>query len=148
VRILGHRHTAIVVENLDKSIEFYVALGFEQRRRDFEEGEFISHLIGIENIVLESAKLALPDGYVIELIQHVSHLPPDRAEVPVGYHPPKFGLDHLGLTVDNLDDVIAKIVSMGGRLITTPKWTNPGLPSIHAYVSDPENNLIHLSQNA
>jgi catechol 2,3-dioxygenase-like lactoylglutathione lyase family enzyme len=148
VRVLSHRHTAIIVADLDRMIDFYVALGFEQRRRDHEEGEFISHLLGLENLVLESVKLALPDGYVIELIKHISHDPPPRPEAAEGHHPPRYGLDHIGVTVDDIEAVVEKAQALGGRLISSPKWTNPGLPSIHAYVTDPENNLIHIAQNA
>lgn len=129
-------------------IAFYVGLGFTLKRRDLEQGEFISHLTGLSNMVMETAKVALPDGYVLELIMHVSHPLPDKAMPPEGYHPPLQGLDHCGFTVDDINEVIAKVVSLGGKVVTTPKWTNPGLPSIHAYVNDPEGNLIHLSQNA
>lgn len=147
MRVLGHRHTAIVVQDIDEMIVFYEALGFVQRRRDREDGEFISHLIGLENMVLESVKLALPDGYVVELIRHISHIAPARPQAPEGYHPAALGLDHLGFTVDDIEAVIAMVVQLGGRVISSPKWTNPGLPSIHAYVLDPEQNLIHLAQN-
>lgn len=147
MRILGHRHTAIIVANLDRMIAFYESLGFVTRRRDLESGEFISHLLGLPDIELESVKLALADGYVLELIMHVTHPPPDRPNAPDGFHPATLGLDHVGFTVDDIDAVVAHVVSAGGRVVSTPKWTNPGLPSIHAYVLDPEDNIIHLSQN-
>jgi len=148
MRVLGHRHTAIIVENLDQMIRFYVSLGFQEKRRDLEQGDFISHLIALENAVLESAKLALPDGYVIELTKYLSHPPlavPESS--PNGARQYYYGYDHLGFTVDDIDDVIQHILLLGGRLVSEPKWTNPGLPSIHAYVTDPEGHLIHLAQN-
>lgn len=146
--ITSHRHTAIIVEDLDSMIEFYTKLGFQQKRRDMETGEFISHLIALENAVLESVKLSLPDGYVIELTKYISHpalvKPKSSSKNKRDYY---HGYDHIGFTVDNIETFVELVVSLGGALISTPKWTNPGLPSIHAYVTDPENNLLHIAQN-
>lgn len=146
--ILSHRHMAIIVEDLDRMAKFYVALGFKETRRDLEQGEFVSHLIGLENAILETAKLALPDGYVIEVIKYLSHPPLTKPQSTTDtdrkYY---FGYDHVGFTVDNIDEVIKAVLSLGGSLISAPQWTNPGKPSIHAYVADPEGHVIHLAQN-
>lgn len=149
MKIIAHRHTAIIVDDIDRMTRFYVALGFRETRRDLEQGEFISHLVALENTVLETVKLALLDGYVIELIKYVSHSPLKRTVPPLNasgsYH---YGYDHIGFTVDDINAVIDQVQSLGGALVSSPQYTNPGLPSIHAYVTDPENNIIHLAQNA
>ena len=148
MRILGHRHTGIIVNNLEDMASFYVALGFKQTRRDLEQGDFVSHLIGLENSKLETIKLALENGYIIELMKYISHEPSTRPnEDKFGAPKYFFGYDHIGFTVDNIDEVIERILSLGGDLVSLPMSTNPGLPSIHAYVRDPEENIIHLAQN-
>ncbi len=148
MKILDHRHTGIIVNNLEEMASFYVALGFKQTRRDLEQGDFVSHLIGLENSTLETIKLALENGYIIELMKYISHEPSTRFNDDK-FGGPKyfFGYDHLGFTVDNIDEVITRVLSLGGELVSSPKSTNPGLPSIHAYVKDPEKNIIHLAQN-
>jgi len=149
MRIVAHRHTAIIVENLDLMAKFYIALGFKETRRDFEQGDFVSHLIALENAALETVKISLPDGYVIELTKYISHPPvANPHSSPTGEHQYYYGYDHIGFTVDDIGTVIELIQSLGGSVISLPKWTNPGLPSIHAYVTDPEGNVIHLAQNA
>ncbi len=50
MKILGHRHTGIIVHNFDKMLDFYIGLGLELRRRDFEEGQFVGHLLNAESI--------------------------------------------------------------------------------------------------
>lgn len=146
--VIAHRHTAIIVEDINLIARFYIALGFIEKRRDYEQGEFISHLIALENAVLETVKLSLADGYVIELIKYISHPPLDKSQSSLnGSRQYYYGYDHVGFTVDDIDLVIEQVLSLGGGLISPPKWTNPGLPSIHAYVTDPEKNLIHLAQN-
>lgn len=148
MKILGHRHTGIIVSNLEEMASFYVALGFKQTRRDHEQGAFVSHLIGLENSILETIKLALENGYIIELMKYISHEPSTRSNEDKFVGPKYyFGYDHIGFTVDNIDEVIARVLSLGGELVSSPMSTNPGLPSIHSYVRDPEKNIIHLAQN-
>jgi catechol 2,3-dioxygenase-like lactoylglutathione lyase family enzyme len=147
MQILGHRHSALIVEDLDRIVKFYSVLGFKETRRDLEEGEFISHMIGVKNAKLDCAKIALPNGYTLELIKYINPVPAKRERILDTEKRYKFGLDHLGFTVDNIEEVLKVIVQQGGRIISLPKLTNPGLPSIHAYVEDPEGNLIHMAEN-
>ncbi len=142
--ILGHRHSALVVQNMESVLSFYTKLGFELERRDLEQGDFISHLIDRPQVRLESAKLRLEDGYRLELIQFLEPSPNpasrDSQMVKLGFH-------HLAFTVSNIEEAIAVVLANGGAQISTPRVTDPGLPSIHAYVSDCERNLIHLAEN-
>ena len=73
------RHTGIVVRDLEKSVEFYCALGFVEDDRATEEGEFIDAVVGLKNTKLEWVKLKAPDGYLLELLQYHSH--PERKEI-------------------------------------------------------------------
>ncbi len=144
MKITGHRHTAIVVEDMDLVLGFYMKLGFQFERRDQEEGEFISHLIGHPKTRLESAKLRLNDGYRIELIKFIEpKSPAAQSQIDMA----RKGLHHLAFTVSNIRETITLVVANGGKQISTPMSTNPGLPSTHAYVLDCERNIIHLAEN-
>ena len=59
MKILEHRHTGLLVDDLDRMIEFYVGLGLVLKQRDLESGHFIDGLLNTESIVLETAKLIL-----------------------------------------------------------------------------------------
>ena len=50
MKIISHRHTGLIVNDLDKMLDFYLGLGFELRRRDIEEGSFVNNLVGEKNI--------------------------------------------------------------------------------------------------
>jgi catechol 2,3-dioxygenase-like lactoylglutathione lyase family enzyme len=147
MEILNHRHSAIIVNDLNEMVNFYVALGFRETRRDIETGEFISHMIDVPQAHLLCAKIALKNGYTVELIKYINPVANPKILPTSSASRYSHGLDHLGFTVDNIDEVVKFIVASGGRLISSPMLTNPGLPSRHAYVEDPEGNLIHLAEN-
>ena len=147
MQILSHRHSAIIVEDLDRMVSFYSAFGFKETRRDMETGSFISHMIGVKGAHLECSKIALQNGYTLELIRYIYPAPVRRDPVLENEKRYKLGIDHLGFTVDDIEEAVNFIVKNGGKMVSSPQLTNPGLPSIHAYVEDPEGNLIHLAQN-
>ena len=73
------RHTGVVVRDLEKSTEFYCALGFVEDNQAIEEGDFIDTVVGLQNVKLEWVKLKAPDGYLLELLQYHSH--PEQKEI-------------------------------------------------------------------
>lgn len=63
--IIGYRHTELVVSNLEKSIKFYVRLGFEVWRQQLERESYIEGVTGMKGVSLEWAKLKGVDGALI-----------------------------------------------------------------------------------
>jgi hypothetical protein len=61
MKILSLRHVGIIVDEFDKMLNFYIGLGLELRRRDYENVPFIEHLLNLKGIRLETAKLILQD---------------------------------------------------------------------------------------
>ena len=70
--ILNTRHVGIVVSNLNKSLEFYISLGFSINSRQIERGPVISQIVGIEEVEVETVKLATDTGVSIELLNHLN----------------------------------------------------------------------------
>ena len=69
------RHVGFVVKDLEESLLFYQGiLGLELYKRFTEEGEFIDSLTGIKDVKLEWAKVIIPNGGLIELLQYHSLL--------------------------------------------------------------------------
>ena len=67
------RHTGIVVNDLEKMAVFYRQLGFIEVSREIESGQFIEKVVNIPKVELEWIKMRSPDGYLIELLQYLSH---------------------------------------------------------------------------
>ena len=78
--ILNTRHVGLVVEDLEKSIKFYEALGLTVWKRQIESGSFISTVVGIDNVEIETAKLKVSDQSIIELLEYKSHKTKKTAE--------------------------------------------------------------------
>jgi len=91
-------HVALWVSDVDRAIEFYEALGLE-RTWSFE-------MDGVENIYLgdEHGELQLKHD-------------PDRT-TPIA--PGRADVDHVALTVDDLDATVEQAVEAGGTVVTDP----------------------------
>ena len=158
MKILGHRHTGIIVNDLDKMLEFYMGLGLALRRRDFEEGPFIDGLLGTDNISLETAKLMLEDEGVpmkyrfqLELMKiknkNVETKKVMRDPTKFDFFGISVGILDIAFTVDDIDSVLRFIVKHGGNLIGEPLMTVAGFPALHCYARDPEGNVLHIAEN-
>lgn len=158
MRILGHRHTGIIVLDLDRMLEFYVGLGLTVRRRDYETGAFIDGLLGTTNVELETAKLMLDDPSIefrfrfqLELMRIVR---PSGAAFQEATTPERFdflskpaGVLDIAFTVDDIRKVLMFIVANGGKAIGEPLAAFTGFPALHCYALDPEGNVLHLAEN-
>ena len=134
------RHTGIVVRNLEKTANFYRALGFVDDNRAIEEGEFIDQVTGLKNTKLEWLKLKAPDGYVLELLQYHSH--PESTEI-TQQKSNKLGCSHIAFSVDNIDKICEKIKQLGGCIVNPPALTNDKKIKV-AYCHDLEGVLMEI----
>lgn len=73
MKILGQFHTGFVVQNLEKSLSFYVdILKFNIERGPLVlSGEWISDVVGENNVSMKQAHVGTGDGHSIELIQYI-----------------------------------------------------------------------------
>tara|TARA_B100000929_G_C15408905_1_gene387223 strand:- start:281 stop:712 length:432 start_codon:yes stop_codon:yes gene_type:complete len=134
------RHTGIVVRDLEKSTEFYCALGFVKDNQAIEEGNFIDTVVGLQNTKLEWVKLKAPDGYLLELLQYHSH--PESTEI-TQQKSNKLGCSHMAFSVDNIDRICEKIEQLGGFVINPPALTNDKKIKV-AYCHDLEGVLMEI----
>jgi lactoylglutathione lyase len=117
-------HTCLRVRDVDASLRFYRALGFEERGR--------LNFASAYNVYL-----GLPDdGDRLELTVNVGREEP--YELGDGYN-------HLALTVDDVDAVLARLAELGVQPEKPPY--HPGdrddLPRI-AFVADPDGYRVEL----
>jgi catechol 2,3-dioxygenase-like lactoylglutathione lyase family enzyme len=134
------RHTGVVVRDLEKSTEFYCALGFVEDNHAIEEGDFIDTVVGLQNAKLEWVKLKAPDGYLLELLQYHSH--PEQKEI-AKQKSNQLGCSHLAFSVDDIDFICEKIEEIGGSIVNLPALTNDKKVKV-AYCYDNEGNLMEI----
>ena len=115
--IIKTRHTGLVVKNLSASIVFYEGLGLTVWKREIEKGDFISQVVGLKDAEIETAKLKVGDGSILELLEYKSH--PTN---PPGFIYPsnKHGCSHIAFTVQDVEQISSKIVSLGGSIVNRP----------------------------
>jgi lactoylglutathione lyase len=120
-------HVAIRVKDFDRSLEFYVGkLGFSEMFRLDRDGR------------LWIIYLRVTDDQYLELFSDATG---DRAPATEGV-----GLNHLCLTVDDIDAVIDQLAATGIPL-TRPKKMAIDRNN-QAWIEDPDGNRIELMQMA
>lgn len=159
MKILGHRHTGIIVSDFEKMLAFYSGMGLELKRRDIEKGPFIDGLLGAKNIVIETAKLVLENEnlpvnlkFQLELMKVINSGNSETENKTKSLKRFNFlqqstGVLDIAFTVDDVKAVIEYIISKGGDVIGEPLQSVAGFPALHCYARDPEGNVIHLAQN-
>ena len=95
------RHTGIVVEDIEASIEFYRKyFSFEIQRDMVESGEYIDSFCSMKNVEVRTVKMASESESMIELLSFISH-PEEKRERQINH----IGCSHIALTVKNLDEL-------------------------------------------
>jgi catechol 2,3-dioxygenase-like lactoylglutathione lyase family enzyme len=155
MKILGHRHIGIIVNDFEGMLKFYVGMGLVLRRRDLEQGAFVDGLLGTKDILLETGKLVLEDknnpiGYnfqleLMKINNKIEYIKNDLIAFDIFQR--SSGILDLAFTVDDINAVRSFITLNGGDLIGEPLKVVSGFPALHCYARDPEGNVLHLAQN-
>ena len=135
------RHHGIVVSDLEKMLAFYRdTLGFTVAARMNESGTFIDELLGLQNVSVETVKLAPPEGEAqIELLKfhsHLSHSIKNRELFTLGP-------THVALRVVSLDSIFSVLRESGSDFIGKPSLAPSGKAKV-VFARDPEGNLLEL----
>ena len=115
-------HTCYRIGDIDRSVEFYEALGFEERRRMPIREEAINVFMGLPG-----------DGDRLELTYNHGV---DSYELGTGYN-------HIALTVDDLDGTLGELAGKGIEPEKPPYRVREGGSRI-CFVRDPDGYRIEL----
>ncbi|AEM58510.1 lactoylglutathione lyase [Haloarcula hispanica N601] len=115
-------HTAICVSNLDRAMEFYDALGFEETNR--------FTLDGVENVYLGR------DGDGDLQLRY----DPDRT-TPVA--PNRADVDHIAFTVDDVEGTFETAIDAGAAPVLEPTEVDAA-EAFAAFVEDPEGYTLEF----
>lgn len=138
--ITGIRHVGLVVSDLEKSLKFWCeTMGFVVSRQMEEAGPHIDAMMGLRDVRVTTAKLASPDGNLLELLQFHSH--PDKG----GWEgkPYSTGLTHIALTVSDLDECYRRLQKVGVNFPAEPQRSPDGGVKV-IYATGPEGVLLEL----
>lgn len=136
---IGLHHLGVRARDLEKSIEFYRALGAEMLappRKVGRQAAAISMTVDAATTV-RMALLGFPGGNGVELFSFEGDVPswcigPD----------PAARLPHLGIQVTDVDAALARAESLGGQRL----WDEPGYfgPVRVVYLRDPDGMVLEL----
>lgn len=116
-------HAAICVSNLDRAMDFYEQLGFEETHR--------FTLDGVENVYMGEPG---SDGD-LQL-----RYDPDRT-TPIA--PSRADVDHIAFTVDDVDEQFEIAIDAGGSPVLEPTEIDPA-DAYAAFVEDPEGYTLEF----
>jgi catechol 2,3-dioxygenase-like lactoylglutathione lyase family enzyme len=109
-------NVAIVVDDLDAAVAFFIELGMELEGKAEIESLFADRAVGLDGVRSEIAMVRTPDGHGrLELTKY--HTPaPARAELE---NPPPntLGLHRVMFAVDDIHDTVARLGAHGAELL-------------------------------
>ncbi len=119
--ISGVRHTGIVVKDINGAMNFWVdLLDFRIVSNEFETGDFIDGLLGLQKVKVQTVKLIAKDKTMIELLHFESH-PSHEVWSGSTY---SCGLTHVALNTIELPTLVARLNEHGfhakGDIQTSP----------------------------
>jgi len=135
------RHSGIVISDREKALRFYQdLLGLTMHREMVESGDFISDILGLKDVKVNTMKLKADDGNLVELLHFVSH---PRKVVP--YELCDMGPTHVAFTVEDLDKEYERLTAAGVSFTVPPQVSVDGNAKV-TFCKDPDGNYIELVQ--
>ena len=139
MKVIGYRHTGIIVDNLDISLVFYRDfLKLEVIQINVDDSDYISQITGVNNLRARYAKLFVPGGALIELLSYPSH-PGKRVDRTV-IQP---GEAHLAFQVESIDDAFKSVLEENLRYLSKPVLSSEKIAKVF-FVLDPDGYRIEF----
>jgi|SRR5688572_12899768 catechol 2,3-dioxygenase-like lactoylglutathione lyase family enzyme len=133
----------IVVDDLEATKAFFIALGLMLEGETTVEGPSIGKLIGLEDVRATLAMLRTPDGQGIELDKF--HTPHAVRFGPVDTPVNALGLRRIMFSVDDIDTVVTRMRAHGAELIGEMQYENTYRL---AYLRGPEGIIVALAEQS
>jgi catechol 2,3-dioxygenase-like lactoylglutathione lyase family enzyme len=131
----------IVVDDLEATKAFFIALGLALEGETTVEGPLVGQLIGLPDVRATIAMLRTPDGQGIELDKF--HTPEAVRFGPVAAPANTLGIRRIMFAVDDIDGTIARVRAHGAELIGEMRYQDAYRL---AYLRGPEGIIIALAE--
>jgi catechol 2,3-dioxygenase-like lactoylglutathione lyase family enzyme len=136
-------HINMVVSNLDEAKSFFIKLGFTVGDESELSGEWISSIVGLQDVKASYAILSLPDTETnLELIEYVN--PPPERDTNMG-KANQMGFRHIAFEVENIDEIVQDFKDKGIKFISSIH-TYPKTGKRLVYFWGPDGILLELAQ--
>jgi lactoylglutathione lyase len=143
--ITGFFHAGITVNDMDVSLPFYrEGLGLQEAFDRILDADYLRDVLQLPLVSLRAVYLHIPQGGFVELLEYRG-----LERLSAASRPCDFGAGHLCLYVTHIDDMVARVHSMGYQTrspepINITAGPNAGARSIYAL--DPDGYPIELFQ--
>jgi catechol 2,3-dioxygenase-like lactoylglutathione lyase family enzyme len=106
----------IVVDDLEAATAFFAELGMELEGEATVEGPAVDKVVGLDNVRADITMMRTPDGHGrVELSRF--HEPPAVTAEPANAPSNTLGMRRIMFTVDDVDDVVARLRRHGAELV-------------------------------
>ncbi len=108
-------NVGIVVEDLDKAIDFFSEIGLKLEGRGMIEGEWAGRVTGLGDQSVEVAMMVTPDGHSrLEISRFIKpQVVADHRTAPVN----ALGYLRVMFRVTDIDELVSRLVSKGAELV-------------------------------
>jgi catechol 2,3-dioxygenase-like lactoylglutathione lyase family enzyme len=131
----------IVVDDLEATKAFFVALGLKLEGEATVEGPLVGKLIGLKEVRATLVTLRTPDGQGIELDKF--HTPDAIRFGPVDAPVNALGFRRVMFAVDDIEAVVAHMRAQGAEIIGEMQFENSYRL---AYIRGPEGIIVALAE--
>jgi catechol 2,3-dioxygenase-like lactoylglutathione lyase family enzyme len=109
-------HVGVVVDDLEAAVAFFVELGMERQGTGVGSvaGRWVDQVVGLEGVRVDIAFVRTPDG--MSRLELTKFHAPDAVEAG-STAPNTLGLRRLMFAVDDIDEVVARMLAHGAELI-------------------------------
>jgi catechol 2,3-dioxygenase-like lactoylglutathione lyase family enzyme len=129
-----------VVNDLEKNRDFWInTLGFKLHIEALEESPYIDQLLDIKDPALKTVKLIDSKGFIIELLKFENYQVGNSWSGDLK----TTGLTHIALTVDNLDELIERLIKDNYQTVSDIKVSPNGKVKV-IFVKGPEGLMLEL----
>src|SRR3954471_652795 len=106
----------IVVDDLAAAKAFFAELGMELEGETQVEGPWVDSTVGLKDVRADISMMRTPDGHCgVELTRF--HTPPAVRAEPESAPANALGIRRIMFTVDDIDDVVARLRTHGAELL-------------------------------
>ena len=138
-KVIGYRHTGIIVHDMEKSLKFYKEhLGLEIIQEFTDDSSYINEITNIKNGCAHFIKLKMLDGSVLELLEYPTH----RTE-PHKLSILNVGIAHIALRVYSADEMYKYLVDNGIKVLSKPVLSSEGIAKVF-FCIDPNGLRVEL----
>lgn len=141
--LLRMDNVLIVVDDLKAAIAFFAELGLELEGETTVEGRSVDRLVGLDGVRSHLVFMRTPDGHGrIELDKF--HTPTAINGVPEKAPVNTLGIRRIMFTVDDIDDVLARLRKHGAELVGEVSQYEDSFRL--CYVRGPEGIIVGLAE--